>query len=313
MSQPDSLTLDQLRLFVSVADDGSFSACARRFKRAQSAVSYGIANLENNLSLKLFDRSGRKPALTPTGESLLSDARKILDSVNELRSKAIAIEEGLELEISMVVTAICPTHILITLGQAFQEKFPTVPLRIQTGIMEDVAAQVVDGTSQIGIIGPVGLNSTSLQKKFLTHISMFPVAASNHPLAKKSIPLTRVDILNQVQIVIAHKSQNESSSSANIMSRQIWRVADATTKLELIEAGLGWGYLPLDKVGAGFKNKTLSKLTLEEHGPEPMLAPLSCISNAAYPPGPATRWISAELQKICGSDSKKMKAPKQRA
>jgi DNA-binding transcriptional LysR family regulator len=75
--------------------------------------------------------------LTATGQSLLQDARGILDSVNVLRAKPAAIDEGLEFEVSMVVTAICPTHILIELGQAFQAKFPAVPLRIQTEIMDD--------------------------------------------------------------------------------------------------------------------------------------------------------------------------------
>lgn len=304
MTLPDSLTLDQLRLFVSVADDGSFSATARRYKRAQSAVSYGIANLENNLNLELFDRSGRKPVLTATGESLIHDARKILESVNALRTKAVAIEEGLELEVSMVVTAICPTYIVIKLAQAFQEKYPTVPLRVQTEVMEDVANQVLMGASQIGIIGPIGGEDESVHRKFLTEISMIPVVSSKHPLAKKRKPIPDATMMDEVQIVIGHKSSNKNKSNANIMSRETWRVADTTTKRELIEAGLGWGYLPSEIIKDSFKTKVLSKLHLESRGPEPISAALSCITSTKHAPGPATRWVAQELQRICKSMTK---------
>ena len=79
------------------------------------------------------------------------------------KSKATTINEGLELEVSLVATAICPTDILIDLAQAFQEKYPSVPLRIQTEVMEDVAKQVIMGTSQIGIIGPIKIEDDSIQ------------------------------------------------------------------------------------------------------------------------------------------------------
>lgn len=54
----ERLSLDQLRVFVQVADSGSFLAAARKLARAQSAVSYAIATLEEQLGVLLFDRSG---------------------------------------------------------------------------------------------------------------------------------------------------------------------------------------------------------------------------------------------------------------
>jgi len=54
----DAMTLDQIRTFVTVADSGSFRSGAARLLRVQSAVSHAIANLEAELELQLFDRSG---------------------------------------------------------------------------------------------------------------------------------------------------------------------------------------------------------------------------------------------------------------
>lgn len=60
----DALSLDQLRTFVTVANEGSFSAAARKLNRVQSAVSDLIAKLEANIGVPLFDRSNRYPTLT---------------------------------------------------------------------------------------------------------------------------------------------------------------------------------------------------------------------------------------------------------
>mgnify|MGYP006165089561 CR=1 FL=1 len=71
-------TLDQLRIFLAVAEHGSFGGAAKASGRAVSAISYGIAQLEAQLGLSLFDREGsRRPVLTPAGEGLLAEARGI--------------------------------------------------------------------------------------------------------------------------------------------------------------------------------------------------------------------------------------------
>ena len=67
-----SVSFDQLRMFVAAADEGSFSAAARRVQRTQSAVSEAILNLEAQLGVVLFDRSGRYPKLTIEGAVLLA-------------------------------------------------------------------------------------------------------------------------------------------------------------------------------------------------------------------------------------------------
>ena len=70
-------TLDQIRLFLAVVDEGSFNAAARRLGRAISVISYGIASMEAQLGITLFDREGsRRPVLTDAGKALV---RAILD------------------------------------------------------------------------------------------------------------------------------------------------------------------------------------------------------------------------------------------
>ena len=58
----EALSLDQLRMFIAAAETGSFSAAGRKLRRAQSLVSQAVANLEEQLKVKLFDRSASTPA-----------------------------------------------------------------------------------------------------------------------------------------------------------------------------------------------------------------------------------------------------------
>ncbi len=72
-------TLDQLQVFLTVVEKGSFSAASRALNRTQSVISYTIANLETQLGVALFVRSGtRRPQLTEAGKSVLEDARVCL-------------------------------------------------------------------------------------------------------------------------------------------------------------------------------------------------------------------------------------------
>jgi DNA-binding transcriptional LysR family regulator len=78
MANPGTPTFDQLRIFLTIVDTGSFAEAARALGRAVSVISYGFTNLEAQLGVMLFDREGtRKPQLTAAGRGLLAEARAI--------------------------------------------------------------------------------------------------------------------------------------------------------------------------------------------------------------------------------------------
>lgn len=74
-----------LLAFVQAATQGSFSAAARKLGRSQSTISAAVASLEIDLDLQLFDRSSRKPTLTPAGHVMLQKAEAILAATSRLR------------------------------------------------------------------------------------------------------------------------------------------------------------------------------------------------------------------------------------
>ena len=79
------MELEQLRIFVSVAERGSFSAAARDLFVSHSTTSRSVAALERELQVRLFDRAPGALALTPAGVSLLRDARELLENAEQLK------------------------------------------------------------------------------------------------------------------------------------------------------------------------------------------------------------------------------------
>jgi DNA-binding transcriptional LysR family regulator len=108
-SDPGTPTLDQLQVFLTVVDAGSFAGAARTLGRATSVISYSIGNLEAQLGGPLFDReSTRKPQLTDAGRTVLAEARTIANGISGLRAKVKGLLEGLEAEIHLVLDVMLP-------------------------------------------------------------------------------------------------------------------------------------------------------------------------------------------------------------
>src|SRR6266404_9250112 len=94
-SDPGTPTLDQLRVFLTVVDVGSFAGAARKLNRATSVISYSISNLETQLGVMLFDReSTRKPQLTQPGRTVLAEARTVSSGIDGLRAKVKGLKEA---------------------------------------------------------------------------------------------------------------------------------------------------------------------------------------------------------------------------
>jgi DNA-binding transcriptional LysR family regulator len=296
----EALTLDQLRLFLAVVDAGGFSAAARALRRAQSAVSYGVANLERQLGATLFDRSGRKPALTEAGKELAAEARAVCSQVDRLRARAHGIAQGVEPRLAIAVDHMFPLDALVHALGEFRDRYPTVSLALRTEALGAVAELVADGVCSLGIGAEVPRWPAGLERRPLAKVVMLHVAAPSHPLARRRGPLSGRLVREHVQIVLADRSRLSEDYAIGVYSERRWRVLDLTAKHALLRAGLGWGGMPMHVVSDDLKRKRLVRLHIEEAGAATFEAMLFSIHRSAEPPGPAARWLVEHLGQACG-------------
>lgn len=283
-------TLDQLQVFQAVAETGSFSAASRALNRAQSVISYTIANLEAQLEVVLFERSGARQAkLTDAGTAMLEDARRILSDLEVMRARVKSLKGGLEAEVSVAISVMVPADVMVDVLSEFRDRFPSVSMRLNVGELGAVMGLVSNGQSTIGIGGAVFKQDDSLVIERIGHSFMMPVVSSSHPLAAIARPLTIADVREEVQLVVTDASGMTKGRDFNVLSYRTWRVSDIATKHHLIRGGLGWGGLPASVIREDLQRGRLVHLDLEayEQGEYPIYA----IRKLSHPPGPAAAWM----------------------
>lgn len=286
----DPLNLDQLRVFVAIADHGSFSAAARQLRRAQSAISNAIVNLESAVGVTLFDRSGWKPQLTAHGQALLVDARAVLARTDQLKARAVALTRGLEAELSIVIDVMFPAIRLTDLIARFQEEFPSVVLRLCTAVLGGVPERVLSGEYALGIQGSLPDIAPSLISHTLGEIALAPVAAPGHPLVREC-KIARAVLQEHTQIVLTDNSQRTAGRTFSVFANRQILTTDLGSKHAMLRAGLGWGFMPRSVVEEDLDTARLIELDLAERQPRSRNIPLFLIYRASDPPGPAGRWV----------------------
>lgn len=289
MSEPGTPTFDQLRIFLAVVETGSFAAAGRQLNRATSVISYGIANLEAQLGLSLFDREGtRKPRLTAAGQAMLAEARAISKGMDGLRAKAKGLLGGLEAQVDLAIDVMLPSQWLGETLRAFYAKFPTVALNLHVEALGAVTALVLDRRAVIGISGPLGAEMPGIENVTIGSVSLVPVAAPDHPLAQAR-PLLPGMGRDHVQLVLTDRSPLSQGREFAVISPHTWRLADLGAKLALLKEGIGWGNMPRPMVASDLAAGRLVELDMpDDTGTDYRL---SGIYRADAPPGPAASWL----------------------
>lgn len=286
-------TLDQLRIFLCVEEEGSFGAAARRMGRAISAISYGIAQIEAQLGVTLFEREGsRKPILTPAGKALLAQARTITDASDALLAKTRSLHSGLESEVSLALDVIIPSEVIARVLREFRQHFPTVTLRLNIEAMGAVTACLLSGEAQLAVAGPIVEDLPDLERQAIGEFELIPVAAPDHPLAATDVPSG--ESRKHLQLVLSDRSKLTDGREFSVLSPLTWRMADLGAKHALLKEGIGWGNMPTHMVANDIEKGRLVALQLPEK--PGAIYSLNATWRRDTMPGPATQWLIEKLR-----------------
>jgi DNA-binding transcriptional LysR family regulator len=289
MLGPGFPSLDQLKVFLTVVEAGSFAAAGRRLNRATSAISYTVANLEQQLGVTLFDRERtRRPTLTEAGMAVIAEARTVSLGVDNLRARVKGLREGLEAEVALVVDVMLPTPRLVDAMRGFEAAFPTVALRLHVEALGAVTHLVHSGVAGIGISGPLDVEAPDIERIEAGGVDLIPVAAPSHPLAG-SRKIAPGAARNHAQLVLSDRSELTKGRDFGVIGLKSWRLADLGAKHALLLAGLGWGNMPEPMVRDDIKTGRLKRLALPEWSTA--FYALHAIHRTDTPPGPAAAWM----------------------
>lgn len=231
--------LNTLRALVAVVEEGSFSAAAKRMHRTQSAVSVQIAKLEEQLETKLLARTSRSLKLTPTGESVLSYAQRILDLSAEIGT---VVNLNVEKDLLRVGIAdyLAPRH-LETLVPRFKSEHEHCELSLVFGLGGPLLEQLEKGDLDLVVAGPEGEGGTVLWEEPLVWTGALTSDRPDEPLDLVLMPppcaYRKVVFDSLTRITRPWKLAFEAGSIDSVQA--------------IIRRGLGLTVLPLPAVEEG--------------------------------------------------------------
>lgn len=257
-----NINQEQLLIFKTVIETGSFSAAARKLGKVPSAVSMSIANLEIDLNVQLFQRIGREPIPTEEANHLYKKTENLLIEMNQWKQYAFALGTGLEPALNIVIASELIHTPWIKYINALEQQFPTLEINIFSAPQEDAMGMLMQNEVQFALL---------FERELLDHREAFielfsetivPVSAVQHLLSQQP-QITLHELSTHRQIVVT--SRDKAIKPELVFSKDYWRTDHYHLALTLIEQKLGWGFLPQvfldslkDKEG---KNLTVLNIT----------------------------------------------------
>ncbi|RUO74403.1 LysR family transcriptional regulator [Pseudidiomarina sediminum] len=234
-------TLEQWRILQAVVDHGGYAQAAAALNKSQSAMNHAVAKLQDSLGVELLEVVGRKAQLTDCGAVMLRRSRQLTVLVTELEQLAENLKQGWEPEITLAIEMVCDRSKLLPVLREFQQHSRgsrlTLLDSVLTGSEEAITEQSADLviTHQVprGYVGePIGSYQLRL------------VVAAEHPLAKLPQPLSPEQLSQALQIVIRDTARHPNENQGWLKAEQRWTVTSFNEALQLVEAGIGFCWLP---------------------------------------------------------------------
>ncbi|MCG8157929.1 LysR family transcriptional regulator [Brenneria goodwinii] len=278
---------ESLLAFIATVNTGSFSAAARHLRKSQSTISSAIANLEADLGLRLFDRAGHQPILTPAGKKILAHVQAILSASEALDELAIRLADNIEPRLTFVLSDTWKTMHYEPVLQRFAQRFPDIEFECLIAEYDDVIDLLQSQRAHVGLVRAQSTYPPDIavaRSQIKTEMAVF--VAATHPLATEK-KVTRSRLATVRQLYLNTYKRNNRLQAEGV----VWSAPSYLMLLEMAEQGFGWSILPRWLVSQ-FGHQNLVELAVAGW---PQLIDVDIAWSKRYPPGPAGLWMIDNL------------------
>ncbi|WP_435952634.1 LysR family transcriptional regulator [Dryocola sp. BD626] len=240
-------SLRQLRVFVAVALAGSFSRAGERIGLSQSAVSHSVKELENEIGVRLLDRTTREVVLTDAGQQLAGRLERLLEELNttllDIRSVGHQLSGTVRVAASQTISA----HLMPQSIAAAALEFPAIRFVLHDRPQQWVLQSIRQGEVDFGIvIDPI--QASDLDCEPVLSEPFLLLCRSDDALAKeKSISWQSLQGANLVLQDYASGSRpliDEALARQGIAANIVQQIGHPATLYPMVEAGIGISILP---------------------------------------------------------------------
>ncbi len=260
-----ALTPDALVMMDTIARTGSFAAAARELGKVPSALTYSVRQLEDALDVLLFDRRSRQAKLTPAGEELLDEGRRLLGELDAVANRVRRVATGWEGQLTVAIDDVISRRTLFELCEAFyaldpqggtggrDHGGPGTRLRLRTEVLAGTWESLSSGQADLAIGVGIGLGSEQappgMAVETLGEMPFVFAVSPRHALATHEGPISDAELLHHRAVAVADSAYRLSPRTVNLLPGQdVLTVNSMADKIELQRRGLGCGFVPLHLV-----------------------------------------------------------------
>jgi DNA-binding transcriptional LysR family regulator len=263
--------LKQLRAFVAVAEEGSFTLAARRTSVTQSAVSHSLKTLENQLCCRLLDRTGKRITMTAEGELLLRRSKRVIFELEQAGRDLDGLRRWGQTRIRIGAPhSLC--HFLVpSVLREFRDCFPRCEPVIESGDTTILLDQLADSDLDLVVgLKPRGRGDAGYRPMFNDRLAL--VVSPFHPWAAQGASF--LDTINDHQLIIYAKATDSHRLIEDWLEQKGGRgkkplvLGDMQAIKEMAKLGIGAGIVAPWVAAREIAEGSLKVVSLEEPGIE---------------------------------------------
>jgi DNA-binding transcriptional LysR family regulator len=248
--------LKRMSVFAKVVECGSFTAAARQLEMSVSSISQTVSKLENDLQVKLLNRSTRSIGLTEAGKIYYQGCRRMLLEVQEVHEQLFAFNNTPTGTLRIGSSSTMAQNVLATMTAEMLKEYPGLTVNLVTGIpAPDLIADGLDVVIRVG-----ALQDSSLFSRKLGSMPMVVCAARSY-LSQHGTPEKPADMVNFSWLEYSVRSDSEfeliapEGITTRISPQGRFVTNDSQTMIRWLKAGTGIAYVPLmwiiDEINSG--------------------------------------------------------------
>jgi DNA-binding transcriptional LysR family regulator len=238
-----STTLEQWFVLQTVIDEGGFAKAAEKLHRSQSSVSYALSSLQERLGVELLHIVGRRAELTETGRLMLAQAQPLLTSFLQLEFRAHGLKAGVRASLTLIVDTVFPKGLLFAALKTFQQQYPQAQVHVAEVLRTESEQSLTNEEADLYVIAL--RQEASVVGNFLMDLDFVAVAHPEHPLHRMGSPLSAAQLEQYPLVAMADRALQRTQMRR---MRSLWSFSTVEAAIEAICHGVGYGWLPLERI-----------------------------------------------------------------
>ncbi|MDQ2899822.1 MAG: LysR family transcriptional regulator [Acidobacteriota bacterium] len=260
------MELYPLHVFLTIANEKSFSRAAEKLFRTQPAVSLALQRLETDLGEKLIDRSGKELILTDAGRTVMEYARRFENLTAELGNSIAELRDNSAGRLAIGANESTALYLLRHI-ERYRRLYPKVKIQIRRSLSSRIPAELIDGNLELGVISYDPRDDRLVSKVIYSDSLVLAVSPQHRFAGRKSLSISELGM----ETFIAH---NVLSPYREIVLREFQRhkvalnmdieMPTIETIRKLVQSNLGVAFIPRMCVEDEIANQTLCAVNVKE-------------------------------------------------